>query len=163
MAWTVADLEAELWGAFGPLLTLVKLSTVVDGSRPALRSVIRDAVEAAGGTVANPPEVTDDDIATIPVGHLIYRKLADLYILEKIWGNWALVDMKKGTTEQKLSQLADRIQKKIEELKKELADPDSPIASLGIPIPAAEVGKIIAGSYVPHDPFFGRFGDRFPY
>lgn len=164
MAWTVETMEAELWSAFGPYFTLVGLG-VVDGggARPALRAIIRDAVEAGGGTIADPPLVTDADIATMKIGHLGYKKVVALHALETIWGNWAKVDVKSGTTEQKLDQLAKRIQDKIKALTEELADPDSPTSILGIPIPAADIGEIIVGSYVPHDPYRWRYGDRFPY
>ena len=167
MAWTKADLEAELWEAFGPYFNLVKLDTMNEfGTRPGLHSIIRDAVEASGGTIANPPEVTDTDVATMQLGHLGYQKVASLYALEKIWGNWAKVDVKGGLTEQKLNQIAERIQAKIKAIQAELADPDSPTSIITTPIPASDIGVMIAGIVIPHDPFapYTWTGNRrFPY
>lgn len=161
---TVATLEEALAEEVGPYFTVCKLDSTptLDGTNKDMRGVIRDSIEQAGGSIADWPNVTDGDLATVQTGP---RKLVKLMIirgLEKCWGNWPKWDQKDGDSEQRLRQLADGLLKRIEQLQAELAAKPGEEGGDAIIAQAPEIGQIKAGSYVENDPIRWRPGP-FPY
>lgn len=125
----------------------------VNMSGEGLYSAIRDAVPVAGGTLADPTEVTDGDVATVSS----YPRLllfARLYAIRRIWGKWAEVDQKDGDTEQKLSQLWGAIEKKEKAILEELKDPE--LSAVQVIETPPVIGTIKAGettSFIPFNPY----------
>lgn len=151
---TRADLEKELIGRYKGFMAKCRLNiSTMDGTNPDLEGIIRDAVDAVGGT--------DGDPATVGVSMRTIMRPAGIFLLEKCIGNWAEWDQKSGMTDQKLSQLADQMRDEIKAIQEELADPEQ--AGIVVIDPPPDAGIIRAGTYIPHDPFRGLRGDRFPY
>jgi hypothetical protein len=120
MPLIVAGLETDLLVLLGPYLVRVGLDGITaDGSNPSLRIPIRRAARRLGVTVAG-DAVTDEELATFDGDPEVFSDLAELKALEIIWGHWPKVDMQAGEESQSLSQLADRIQKRIADLKASL-------------------------------------------
>src|SRR4051812_14427807 len=93
MGLTVSAMEEELIEEFRPYMTLLRMDvSTKDGNNANLRSVIRRAVEACGGTIADFPYITDADIATITAGAGRLWLVARIYLLEKLWDWWAKFD-----------------------------------------------------------------------
>jgi hypothetical protein len=129
---TVEDLSEDLSGF------MAKVGMNGDG----LHSAIRDAVPVAGGTLADPTEVTDGDVATVTS----YPRLlvfARLYAIRRIWGKWAEVDQKDGDVDQKLSQLWGALERKEKAILEELKDPD--LAAIQVIETPPVIGVIKAG------------------
>jgi hypothetical protein len=162
---TVATLEEALAEEIGPYYAVCKLNATptVDGSNKDMRGVIRDAVEQAGGTIAEFPFVTDADVATVQIGPRKLIKLMVIRGLEKAWGNWPKWDQKDGDSEHKLRQLGDALLKRIEQLQAELAAKPGEEGGEPIIVHAPESGVIQAGSHVQHDPHKWTYGEPFPY
>jgi hypothetical protein len=133
MPVTVAGIEAELVVRIGPILRRVGLDgTTVDGTNPSLAGPIRHAVRAVGVSSGDPAEVADEDEETV-------LDLVELMALGLCWGNWPEVDQQAGEERQDLSQLADRIERRIKELK-------AALGALADPASAAKVaGATVAG------------------
>ncbi len=147
MPLTVAAIEAELLIMVGPYLRRVGLDgTTADGTNVALRGPIRRAVLAMGRTMVDPISVTAVDIANL-AGFELEKLLdvAELKVLEMCWGNWPEVDQSAEGTSQSLSQLADRLERRIKALMERIARPYGPDAEAAlIPGPSAH-GLIRAG------------------
>lgn len=119
---TRSDIEAEIIGRIGPWLAAVSMDGVtVNGTNPDLNRPISYAIRLSGGTVAG-ATVTDADAATVPASALdqLYD-LAELRSLENALTHYALVDAKAGTVEEKSSQFADRLEKRIAALRSAIA------------------------------------------
>jgi hypothetical protein len=164
MALTIAAMEEELIEELRPYMAITKMDvSTKDGNNVSLRSVIRRAIEACGGSIADFPYVTDADIATITAGAGRLWLVARIYLLEKVWDHWAKFDERKGDTDQKLREVAKDLAKRVDTLKEELANPEE-AGGVAILPSAPEVGEISAGSDIPHDPFRWGFSRRpFPY
>ncbi len=151
MPLTVAAIEAELLILVGPYLRRVGLDgTTADGTNVALRGPIRRAVLTLGLTTAGPVAVVDADVAAV-AGFALEKLLdvAELKALEMCWGNWPEVDQSAEGTSQSLSQLADRLERRIEALMERVVKPYGPAAESGlIPGPSAH-GLIRAGRRDP--------------
>ena len=147
MPLTVAAIEAELLILVGPYLRRVGLDgTTADGTNVALRGPIRRAVLTLGLTTAGPVAVVDADVAAV-AGFALEKLLdvAELKALEMCWGNWPEVDQSAEGTSQSLSQLADRLERRIKSLMERTVKPYGPAAESGlIPGPSAH-GLIKAG------------------
>ncbi len=157
MPMTVATIEGELLVLLGPYLSAVGLdSTTADGTNVALRGPIRRAVSRLGLPTADPHSVADGDLAGLTLAGLeTLLSLAEWRALVVCWGNWPEVDEKAGEESQNLSQLADRLERRIKALKDELGPiAEDPAAGL-TPGPSAS-GLIVAGRrmpwHVPADP-----------
>jgi hypothetical protein len=161
---TVATLEEYLAEEIGPYFAVCKLNATptLDGSNKDMRGVIRDAVESAGGSVADWPAVTDADVGTIQVAPSRFGKIMVLRGLEKAWGNWPKWDQKDGDAEHKLRGLGDALLKRIDQLKSDLAAAPGEEGGEIVVADAPEIGQIQAGSYIPNDPFRWVRGP-FPY
>src|SRR5918997_857232 len=123
MPLSVAAIESELLVLVGPYLRRVGLDgTTADGSNAALRGAIRRAVLSLGLATGDPIAVVDADVADI--SGLDLEKLlevAELKALETCWGNWPEVDQQAGEERQDLSQLADRIDRRVRFLSDRIA------------------------------------------
>ena len=152
MELTVALIEAELLVRLGPYLKRVGLDgTAADGTNAALRGPIRGAVWWLDRATADPIAVVDADVAGV-AGFALERLLdvAELKALEICWGNWPEVDQQAGEERQDLSQLADRLERRIKALTERITKPYGPTVEGG-PGPSA-CGLIRAGRCVPVGP-----------
>jgi hypothetical protein len=122
VAITVAAFEADLLVLCGPYLTKVGLDgTTLDGTNDSLRIPIRRAVSRMGIEASDPFAVADPDLADVDVAtYETLLDLAELKALEICWGNWPEVDEQAENNSQSLSQLADRLQKRIDTLREML-------------------------------------------
>lgn len=153
MAVTVERIRGVLSTDFGPLLRVVDVDTLdAEALSVFLDGPISEAVLTNGGTLADAPNVSDDDVLTVTSPWRRFIQFARLYTLERIWGNWPHVDEKAGEESQMLNQLAVRLQKRMEEIKEGLMEPES-IENAGIVEGPPTVGIIKAGSYLPNDLF----------
>ena len=92
------------------------------GSNADLNAPIGWAIRQAGGTVAAPSLVTSTDVQTVDSADIdMLMDLAELRTLQNILASYALVDAKAGPVEAKSSQLADRIERRINQLRVWLA------------------------------------------
>jgi hypothetical protein len=115
---TRADIEQELVSRAEAWLTAASMAVTYAGANADLNSPIAWAIRQAGGSVTAPALVTSTDVQT--VADADYDKLldlAELRTLQSILGSYALVDAKAGPVEAKSSQLAERIERRIAELK----------------------------------------------
>lgn len=143
MSITIADLESELLIFVGPYLRRVGLDgTTADGTNLALRGPIRRAAVSLGATVADRLTVEDADLAGLDLESLL--DLSELRTLEICWGNWPQVDEQAGDERQDLSQLADRLERRIKTLTVKLGSLADPSVAAQVPGPAA-TGLIRAG------------------
>lgn len=120
---TRADIELELVSRVGGWLTKVGLDgTTVDGTNASLNGPIRYGIVTSSGTVTNPSLVTDADVHTVPGADLdqLYD-LAELRSLENALSHFSSVDKKAGPVEVKSSQFADRLAKRIADLRSSIA------------------------------------------
>ncbi len=123
MALTRSDIETELVQRTGHWLTAGGLDgTTINGSNLSLNAPIGWAIRTVGGTVVAPSLVTSTDVQTVAAAD--YDKfllLAELRTLQNVLASYALVDAKAGPVEAKASQLADRIERRIGDIKGELS------------------------------------------
>jgi hypothetical protein len=156
VAWTVAGLETDLVTMIGPYLTRVGLDgTTVDGTNESLRIPIRRAARRLGVTVAG-SAVTDDELATLDGDEETLLDLAELKALEVIWGNWPEVDEQAGEESQSLSQLADRLQKRMDVLTTRLGTVADDAAAALLP-GASSAALIRTGLDYPPQPAPNRY------
>lgn len=122
MALTRANVEVILISRLSNLLTEAGLDgTTNDGTNTDLNDPIGWAIRQADGSVDDFTLVDDTDVARVGSGD--YDKLLDLAeyrTLENISGNLDEVDIKSGPFEQKYSQLADRVEKRLERVRAHL-------------------------------------------
>lgn len=115
MALTRANVEAILIKRVGKLMTAVGLDgTTVSGTNTDLNDPIGEAIRHLGYTVASITSVADVDL--LPVTIAQYSELldvAELRTLYSIQGNYTLVDVTIGPRDERLSKLADVIEKAI--------------------------------------------------
>ena len=118
MALTRAYVEAELVGQRRELLVLAGMSTSVDGSNPDLNDPIRAALFDVGVTAADPTDVSDADLATVPASATSNFMAAARYRLAvKLHGAFAgQPDRRVGMLETKFSQVAEALAKEIASL-----------------------------------------------
>jgi hypothetical protein len=156
MPVTVAAIEAELLVQIGPYLDQMGLdSTTANGTNASLRGAIRDAAwrMAQSGLLTVPPgdhlDLTDDDLVNVTrANYETLRDLALLKVLNVLWGNWPEFDMSAGSESQSLSQVADRLERRIKDLTARLGAVALPVGASMLPGPAAH-GLIRTGRHVP--------------
>lgn len=161
---TVATLEEALAEEIGPYYAVCRLNATptADGSNKDMRGVIRDAVELAGGSIADWPNVTDADVATVQTPPRRLVKIMILRGFEKCWGNWPKWDQKDGDAEHKLRGLGDALVKRMDQIKAELEAKPGEEGGEPFVESAPEIGQIQVGSYIANDPY-RWIGGRFPY
>lgn len=135
MAFTRADIEEELIEECGPFVAVVGGNALTkDGTNKSLEGPIRRAIERSGGTVADPPLVTDADVATVTGSFSTLTFFARYFLLQKCRSRWAEWDQKQGNESQNLSDIRKALDAMIEEINEQLKDPDL--------IPGVEVNDI---------------------
>lgn len=118
MATTRADIEQEIVSRAEAWLTSASMAVTFAGVNADLNSPIAWAIRQAGGTVAAPSLVTSTDVQTVDSADLdMLMDLAELRTLQNILASYSLVDAKAGPVEAKASQLADRIERRIAQLR----------------------------------------------
>lgn len=121
MTVTRANVEAILVKRTGALMTKAGLAVTVVGSNADLNDPIGWALRRIGLTVITASLVTDADLASVTDAQLDeFLDLAEYRTLESVLGNLAAVDTKLGPRDEKLSQLASQIEKKLTRLAKGL-------------------------------------------
>ena len=140
MPTTVANLIAELKEEFGPVMSAANMTDAY------LLGPIRKAILAGGGSVADPPSVTDADTQTATVSFDTLVSVAKLHLIRKFLGNYTGVDMKSGEESQSLSQLAKRMQELQTEEKEDITDPDNPLTA--VPSGPPQIGVIQEGTTI---------------
>ena len=117
-ALTRARIEDAILKRCDAMMTAVGMNAVTrDGTNSDLDDPIRFALNDLGWTVADP--LTPADIDLLPVtGVYVDRVLdgAELRVLETCWTKWVYVTVKGGDEQQNLSDLADRLASRIEQL-----------------------------------------------
>lgn len=113
---TRANVELEIVSRASAWMAASGLAVTTAGSNASLNSPIAWAIRQAGGTVSDPALVADADVATVSDLDLLYD-LAELRTLENVLANFTGVDKKAGPVELKSSQMADRIEKRIAQLR----------------------------------------------
>jgi len=115
MAVTRANVEYILVARVGALMTKASLDgTTVDGSNTDLADPIAWALQTAGYDVA---DITNPDTAEVALALddiLEVSALAELRTLENILGNLDDVDTSVGPRDEKLSQLAEQVQRRLD-------------------------------------------------
>jgi len=123
MALTRANVEFLLEARLSPLLSAAGMdSTTVDGTNVDLNDGIGRAVRDLGYAVASAVLVADADVGLVPAAeHNEFLDAAELHTLSNILGNLDDVDITVGPRTEKLNQLATKIERKIERLRKSMA------------------------------------------
>lgn len=122
MTLTRANTEFLLEARAGPLLTAADMDgSTVDGTNVDFNDPIGRAVRDLGHTVTSRILVADADIAAVTVAEEEeFLDAAELHTLEAILGNLDDVDIRVGPRDEKLSQLAEQVERKIKRLRKKM-------------------------------------------
>jgi len=122
MTTTRADIEQEIVSRTEAWLTSAGFAVTYAGANADLNASIGWAIRQAGGTVSAPSLVTSDDVGTVAASDYdMLLDLAELRTLESVLANFSAVDKKAGPVELKSSQLAERIERRISQLRSWLA------------------------------------------
>lgn len=122
MALTRANVEFLMEARLSPLLAAAGMAVTVAGANADLNDPIGRAVRDLGYTVASLVLVADADVAQVAVGEYDeFLDAAELHTLENILGNLDDVDIKVGPRDEKLNQLAEKVERKIKRLLKAMA------------------------------------------
>lgn len=148
MSITRSYLESELIDRVGVFLAAAgKDATTINGSNPSLNGPIRSAMGSLSYAVATPSSVTDTDLSVVPDSQLNrLLDFAELRCLENCMNAMILVDQSAGQNEQKLSQLRDQIQQRIETIEDRIRKP------YGSNVRPTQCDTIVAGRAIPNDP-----------
>lgn len=123
MTLTRANAETELVARAKKKMELVGLAVTMLGVNADLDGPLSTAFRKVGHVPASPVTVTDADLANLSDDEIDeYFDRAELRLLENIHRNFDLNDIKSGQQEEKLSQLAQQIQKDIELLTARIKD-----------------------------------------
>jgi hypothetical protein len=167
MPVTVAGIESELVARLGQYLLRFSMDgTTVDGTNVALRGPIRWAVSRLRIETADAIDVADGDLTTLTrATYETFLDLAEYKVLNVLWGNWAEVTQSLGSESQSLSDLSDRLDRRIAVLKGELGTLIKDPAAGATPGPSA-VATMRAGRCDPnraHRDFYapGWYGGRY--
>lgn len=119
---TRADIEQEIVSRTEAWLTSAGFAVTFTGANADLNAAIGWAIRQAGGTVDAPSLVTSTDAQTVAAADYdLLLDLAELRALESILANFSGVDKKAGPVELKSSQLAERMERRIAQLRTWLA------------------------------------------
>ncbi|HMN11834.1 MAG TPA: LytR C-terminal domain-containing protein [Bellilinea sp.] len=123
MAITRAQVDLILIRRCGAMLAAADLDgTTVDGSNYDLADPVASALRNLGFAVSDPTTVTDSDLGAVDSDTLpALLDLAELRTLETVLGNLDEVDIRLGQRDEKFSQLADRLEKRITRLSEKVA------------------------------------------
>lgn len=122
MTITRANSEVLLVKRAGALMKAAELdSTTVHGSNEDLNDPLANALLRLGLTVADVSLVTDADVAAVSAANTdVFFDLAEYRLAETIQGNLNDVDIRAGPLEEKLSQLARQVDRKLSRLRKHI-------------------------------------------
>jgi hypothetical protein len=147
MAFTKADLENEGIEECGPFIAIVGGNALTkDGTNAFLEGPIRRAIERSGGSIADPPRVSDSDVATVTGSFSAVSFFLKLFILEKCRSRWAEWDQKQGNETQNLSDLREALDKMLDDIAEQLKDPETAPGVVTQDIGVASSGIIEAGT-----------------
>jgi hypothetical protein len=123
MTITRAQAETVLTKRCGPMMTAAAMDgTTNNGTNDDLNDPLGWAVVQLGGSVSDITDVTDSDVGSVDVTDERYiLDMAEYRLLGNILSNLTLVDIKAGPRSESLSQLATRLEKRVERLEKQLA------------------------------------------
>ena len=117
MAVSRANVEYILVARVGALMTKASLDgTTVDGTNADLADPIAWALQTAGYSVADITNPTTAEVALALDDILEVSALAELRTMENILGNLDDVDTSVGPRDEKLSQLAAQVQRRLDNL-----------------------------------------------
>lgn len=152
MALTRANFEAVLIQRCGAALTRVGLDgSTASGANAVLADPIRVALRGLGYVVSDPVTPTDLDLAAVPSAR--YETLFDrgeLRTLETVLSHATDVDEKYGEDEQKNSQFAAQISRRIKDLTERINRSRGPQG--GAVIGLIETGYQAPTTLLPGDP-----------
>ena len=115
MAVSRANVEYILIQRVGPLMAKAgQDGTTVDGTNANLADPIAWALQTAGYSVADITNPTTAEVALAVDDILEVSALAELRTLENILGNLDDVDTSVGPRDEKLSQLAEQVQRRLD-------------------------------------------------
>ena len=118
---TRANCELILVSRGSGMLAAAGLAITVAGSNADLNDAISYAIRQIGQTVDDPVLVDDADCARIPETDFDkFFDLAEMRMLRTILGNLDDVDIKVGPQSQSLSDLAERVEKRMARLEKRI-------------------------------------------
>ena len=122
MSLSRADVETLIVARLSPLLAAAGMAITIVGSNADLNDPIGHAILDLGYTVVLLTSVADVDVAQIIAAeHTEFLDVTELHALENILGNLDDVDIKVGPRSEKLSQLSEKVERKIKRLLKAMA------------------------------------------
>ncbi len=123
MTVTRTTLEKLLVKRASSIMTFVGMSTLAVGSNDDLNDPIGYGLRQSDLTVADHADVVDGDVANVTDALLDQvLDIAELRLLKNILGNLDEVDLEMGPRSEEFSQIADRVEGKIERLEKSVTD-----------------------------------------
>lgn len=123
MAITVAQVESLTVAETAGFLAKCGMSAVKDGTNPDLAAPIANALRALGYGLLSPAAPSDTDLMAVADDKQdLYLGVVHLYTLRACMGRWAKVDQTVSLGGQKLSQMAEQLQKAYDTLAKDLLD-----------------------------------------
>jgi hypothetical protein len=112
MALTRANAETVVVSRVGGLMEFVELTVTYAGSNSDLDEPLAWAARRMGISLSDPTTVTDSELSGLSGDDIDdYLDLAEYRALEKIQGNLDLVDVTAGPRSEKLSQIANQVEK----------------------------------------------------
>jgi hypothetical protein len=118
---TRAGIETVVVNRLSPLMLKAAMAVTYAGANADLNDPIGWALRQAGYSVTDPATVADADVATVTADKLDeVLDLAEYRALETVLGRLDDVDTTLGPRSERLSQLADQVEKKLERLQKRL-------------------------------------------
>lgn len=138
MSLTRANTEFLTVSQCGPLLTAADMDgTTVDGTNLSLNAPIGRAVRDLGHSVASAILVTDADVASVTDAETDeFLDSVLLRTLEAILGNLDDVDITTGPRSERLSQLAEQVERRADRLRASMEE------DYGLGLAAPEQGYI---------------------
>ena len=117
-----ADIEQEIVSRAEAWMASAGLAVTFAGANCDLNAPLGWAIRQAGGSVTTPSLVTSTDVQTVAAADYdMLLDLAELRTLQSILANFSAVDKKAGPVELKSSQLGERIERRIAQLRAWLA------------------------------------------
>ncbi len=146
MAMTRANAEFLLVARVGPMLTAADMDgTTVDGTNADLNSPIGRSIRSLGYTVTSLISISDADVAQVTEAQYDeFLDVAELATLETILGHLDDVDIQVGPRSEKLSQLAEQVERKVKRLKARCED----LYEYGLHTPT---GGVMTTKFAEHD------------
>ncbi len=114
MTLTRANVESIIVQRVGPLMSKAGMAITFAGANSSLNDPIGWAIRKAGYTVVDPALVTSADVAGVATTNIdTFLDYVEYRTLSSILTNITLVDVKVGSRQENLSQMAEQIQKRL--------------------------------------------------